>query len=293
MDAPIIRIPSSEDVPLTRRFDESPTKSLIYRGPVTKASDSSSDFVWEQPVGANSAAAAIGVTVIVFGLALAFNSMVIVPVSRVFRRIMKEPSSVTRSASAASLVSLRCDDFGKDTQPRTVHLDAGLSSQAPTKERVAPSLPDPSAVLGAATIGDVPGLVRSLSLKGALEETDADGATAAILASSNGHLPCVRALAEAGADFSAATTGGFTALHYAARGGHVDVVEFLLTLPRVDPNAREYTRNWAPIHFAMLKKHAQVVQVLRADKRVLMCGDSESFESAARRSDFRSVVVSE
>lgn len=103
---------------LTRRFDENSTKSLIYRGPVTKASDSSSDFVWEQPVGANSAAAAIGVTVIVFGLALAFNSMVIVPVSRVFRRIMKEPSSVTRSASAASLVSLRCDDFGKDTQPR-------------------------------------------------------------------------------------------------------------------------------------------------------------------------------
>lgn len=129
-----------------------------------------------------------------------------------------------------------------------MHLDAGLSSQAPTKERVAPTLPDPSAVLGAATIGDVPGLVRSLSLKGALEETDAvsvmafsvshftavfleravaclcrqpqarhytyatlvlplqDGATAAILASSNGHLPCVRALVEAGADFTAATT---------------------------------------------------------------------------------------
>lgn len=103
---------------LTQHFDESPTKSLIYRGPVTKASDSSSDFVWEQPVGANSAAAAIGVTVIVFGLALAFYSTVIVPVLRAFRRLMKEPSSATRSASAALLVSLSCDDFGKDTQPR-------------------------------------------------------------------------------------------------------------------------------------------------------------------------------
>lgn len=39
----------------------------------------------------------------------------------------------------------------------------------------------------------------------------------------------------------ASVQGGFTALHYAARGGHVDVVKFLLKLPRVDPNAREYT----------------------------------------------------
>lgn len=148
-------------------------------------------------------------------------------------------------------------------------------------------------ILEAAEIGDSGTLVDALSTSKSLEETDADGATAAILASSKGHLPCVCALAEAGADFTAATTGGFTALHYAARGGHIDVVKFLLKLPRVDPNAREYTRKWTPMHFAMLKKHAEVVQVLRADKRVSESMGGEAFDVGAWRSDFRIVSAPE
>ena len=54
-----------------------------------------------------------------------------------------------------------------------------------------------------------------------LEVTDELGSTPLILAAVQGHATCVSALLEGGADLSARTNFGDTALTLAASGGHV------------------------------------------------------------------------
>ena len=59
-------------------------------------------------------------------------------------------------------------------------------------------------------------------------QADAEGLTALLCASEEGHLECVRALLEAGADFAQAATGGSTALMLASREGNHECARALL-----------------------------------------------------------------
>ena len=69
-----------------------------------------------------------------------------------------------------------------------------------------------------------------------VNQSNAKGGTALILASRNGHIEVVRLLlAHQGADVNNTTTaGGATALMVAAQFGHAEVVRPLIARPRVD-----------------------------------------------------------
>lgn len=63
-----------------------------------------------------------------------------------------------------------------------------------------------------------------------VDDTEQCGGFAALhLAAFNGHINATKALKDIGADISATDNKGQTALHVAARGGHRDVLELLLS----------------------------------------------------------------
>ena len=65
-------------------------------------------------------------------------------------------------------------------------------------------------------------LVRVMLIEGvSLEARDSAEMTALMIAAENGHWSCVRELANAGADVTACSSDGRTALHYASGGNHV------------------------------------------------------------------------
>ena len=59
---------------------------------------------------------------------------------------------------------------------------------------------------------------------------------------------------------NAPNNDGITPIHYAAYGGHLEIVEFLTKLTDV-PNAPD-NFGWTPIEWAKLNGHTQVVKFL-------------------------------
>ena len=60
---------------------------------------------------------------------------------------------------------------------------------------------------------------------------------------------------------------GETALHFAADGGHKEVVQLILEDERVEVNAKD-VRSYTPLHFAAQEGHSGIVQLLLEDERV-------------------------
>ena len=71
----------------------------------------------------------------------------------------------------------------------------------------------------------------------------------------------VKKLFKAGPDVRATDAKGNTCLIRAASQGHIDTVRYLVSLPEVDLNHQGST-NCTALHFAVDRKHADVVQVL-------------------------------
>ena len=80
-------------------------------------------------------------------------------------------------------------------------------------------------------------------------------------ASISGELTTVKMLVEAGADVRATDANRDTCLIIAAHLGHTDTVRYLVSLPEVDPN-RQGSNNYTALHYAVRQKHADVVQLL-------------------------------
>ena len=71
----------------------------------------------------------------------------------------------------------------------------------------------------------------------------------------------VKKFFKAGKDVRATDAEGNTCLLRAAYCGHTDTVRYLLSLPEVDLNHQD-SNNYSALHFAVKEKHADVVQVL-------------------------------
>ena len=76
-------------------------------------------------------------------------------------------------------------------------------------------------------------------------------------AARDGDLSAVKALLHEGADVNARDTKGNTALHFAALKGHATVVEVLLAAHNIDVNAENHQGN-TPLHFAATAGHIYV-----------------------------------
>jgi ankyrin repeat protein len=75
-----------------------------------------------------------------------------------------------------------------------------------------------------------------------------------------GHIKCVRALIDSGADVNAANADGDRPLHWAAGGGHTDTVQLLIS-NRADPNAHD-NDGYRPIHWAAREGHFGACEAL-------------------------------
>nr|XP_027237693.1 ankyrin repeat domain-containing protein 2-like isoform X3 [Penaeus vannamei] len=109
--------------------------------------------------------------------------------------------------------------------------------------------------------GDAEGLRAALAALAADARADfLRDNTALHFAARNGHLSVVQFLAEKGGDLNARDWLEWTALHFAARNGHLSVVQFLAENGG-DLNARD-CNEWTALHFAARNGHLSVVQFL-------------------------------
>lgn len=128
--------------------------------------------------------------------------------------------------------------------------------------RVDPSARCCAAFIAAAARGHV--AVAERLLADARVDPAARKDAAFCAAAANGHVALVDMLLSRGCG-AAATPGSLAnALQHACAAGHVEAVQRLLSLPRVDPAARHY----AALDKACKQGHVAVVDVLLADSRV-------------------------
>ena len=107
-----------------------------------------------------------------------------------------------------------------------------------------------------------PDVVQVLIDAGAdVEVKDTVGRSPLHLACRSGALAAVNVLVKAGADVCVTDNKGDRCLMSAAHQGHTETVQYLVGLPEVDMN-HSSTRGITSLHFAVLKKHFAVVQLL-------------------------------
>ncbi len=80
-----------------------------------------------------------------------------------------------------------------------------------------------------------------------------------------GHADVVALLLERGSDIHIRNKGGLTALHAAAYGGNLDVVELLVAKGAAINDAENFYK-MSPLHAAAEEGHAEVVAFLLANK---------------------------
>lgn len=102
--------------------------------------------------------------------------------------------------------------------------------------------------------------LRSLIDRGQLHARDNSGYTALHYAARSGHLSICRILLDAGIGVDVQTHGGVTALHRAAMMGHNDIVNLLLTR-KADPSIQDSDGKNA-LHRAAEKCHPEVCRSL-------------------------------
>ena len=117
----------------------------------------------------------------------------------------------------------------------------------------------------AARNGDREHVVAALQSGAILDELDATGEPALLIAALAGHRDVVALLIERGTDIEIRNKGGLTALHAAAYGGHLDIVQLLVS-KGADVNDEKNYYHMSPLHAAAEEGHADIVAFLVANK---------------------------
>jgi ankyrin repeat protein len=104
-----------------------------------------------------------------------------------------------------------------------------------------------------------------------------EGETAVLIACREGHTDVVRLLLGAGAHAALPGTNGLTPLMYAAEGGHVGVVQALVTHGCGDLNARDEEYGLTALSMASLNGHGEVVKLLLGARADWSIANSDGF----------------
>ncbi|XP_046552784.1 ankyrin repeat domain-containing protein 39-like [Haliotis rubra] len=132
---------------------------------------------------------------------------------------------------------------------------------APSVHQTLDELEFERGIWSAALNGDLTDVKRQLEKDIDADKTDKSGYTALHYASRNGHLDVVRTLVDAGAHVDVTTRSGHaTPLHRAAYMGHTDIVKFLLSRG-ADPVSRD-SDEMTPLHKASERGRLECVTVL-------------------------------
>jgi hypothetical protein len=89
-------------------------------------------------------------------------------------------------------------------------------------------LPDPTAFLKAAKVGNLEAIRTCLNNHTDIESKSEYNQTAVSLASEKGHVEAIKVLLDRGANIGAKDKLGWTSLHYASANGHTEVIKLLL-----------------------------------------------------------------
>ena len=78
-----------------------------------------------------------------------------------------------------------------------------------------------------------------------------DGWTPLHYASQGGHLNIIQYLiTELGCDPTTPSNNGTLPLHIACHNGHLNAAKYLITKQKCDPNSRDQDAGWTPLHYA-------------------------------------------
>lgn len=116
-------------------------------------------------------------------------------------------------------------------------------------------------LVSAAFLGDLASVKALADGRVDVNQSDGNGYTALQLACTAGRVDCARHLLAKGADVNVKGNGGSTPLHAGARNGHVDVLQLLLSIPKVDVNAVSKDGRTA-LHVAAEHDHNDTAQLL-------------------------------
>ena len=97
-----------------------------------------------------------------------------------------------------------------------------------------------------------------------MDATDGACRTALCLAAKHGHVQIIEALITAGADINHRNDQGRTPLHYAARNRQVESTQALMRLG-ADPNVAD-TGGYTPYSYAKTKGYSSITSILTQDR---------------------------
>jgi len=109
---------------------------------------------------------------------------------------------------------------------------------------------------------------------GTVHSKDFLGATALIWAARRGHADVVKLLLEAGADKEETDEMGTSALCWSVQNGHISVVKLLLKA-QVDVNSSKHAWRMTPLIIALIFGHAEIALLLLTAKANVQCKDTK------------------